>query len=347
MNITKPTTIMRDLSATPRTTGFVAVDLGFHADPGTFTPEVVASEQARLGGKEHWRWRKEYMRDFGAQAGRPVFEAHWIDHQRESQFSAILTMEWAPEHPNKFIENPHGGLRIYRMPDEQPEALPDGAESVRRATGLGIDVGEGVGASDSTVQVFFADNREQAAEYASNRIKPTDLGRLAVDLAKFYNSGLICCVRKMHGITTLRAILDDCGYPHVWRSKPTDKASEYDAKSHGWPGGESSSPYLFGKWMDALEHKQTILHSQTTIDQHTQYIYDEAGRITHQARVDMPAEVRERHGDLVIGCALAYRACLDMPKYRKVVEQEAPPRFSFKSRRKDARKKAKSSKEWN
>ena len=346
MLIDAPTVLMRDVSAKPLSTGFVAVDLGYRADPGTFTPELIRSEQARLGGKDHWRWRKEYMRDFGAQAGKPVFEAHWLDRQRERQIQPLAVLEWAPDTEEKFRENPHGNLRIYRWPDTQPEALPDGATAVRRATGLGIDVGEGVGASDSTIQVFFADNREQAAEFASNRIKPTDLGRLAVDLARYYNEGLICCVRKMHGITTLRAILDDCGYPHVWRQKPTDRSSSYDAKSHGWPGGEASSPYLFGKWMDGLEHDDTTLHSQITIDQHTQYIYDESGRITHQARVDMPAEVRERHGDLVVGSALAYRACLDLPKFRKVVGKPAPGRFSFEGRRREAIRAKKAEEEW-
>ena len=47
-------------------------------------------------------------------------------------------------------------------------------------------------------------------------------------------------------------------------------------------------------------------------------------------------EVRERHGDLVVACALAYRACLDMPKYRKQYDARIKP-YSFEWRAQQAR----------
>lgn len=337
LTIIKPTVIRRGISAKPLSTGFVGVDLGYEADPIAFTPEVIAEESAGMGGRDSWRWRKEYERDFAAQAGRPVFEGNWLDAQRVHQINPILTLAWDPkggDTPEKrLFEHPEGEVRIFRHPTEQPEDMPADTLRVKRACGIGIDVGEGVGQSDSTIQVFFADNREQAAEFASNSIRPTDLGRLAVDLARYYNDALICCVRKMHGITTLRAILDECQYPHVWRTKVTDRTTEFSAKNYGWPGGESSSPYLFGKWIDAMQRDEVILRSLLTIEQHRQYIYDERGRITHQQLVDVPVEVRERHGDLVVACALAYRACIDLPKFRDVVKRPVPGIRTWKGRK--------------
>ena len=296
------------ISARPTATGFVAVDLGYEADPIAFTPDVIASEKAALPG---WRWRKEYERDFGAQAGMPVFEPEWLDAQRSQIRNPECRLAWGQE-TNTVSRHETGDILVWGDPDEPRPGQPAGfGPGPPRPCGIGIDVGEGVGQSDSTIQVFFADTIEQCAEFASNTIKPTDLGRVAVALAKHYNNALICCVRKMHGITVLRSILDDCGYQTVWRQKSTDRVTEINAASYGWPGGEASSPYLFGTWIDAIQHRRAMLHSQTTLDQHRQYIYDVTGRITHQARADLPAQVRERHGDLVIGCALAYRACLD------------------------------------
>lgn len=316
MKITQPTVLIpakpdgttgAALTAKPTATGFVAVDLGPDADPIAMTPEILAGERAGLPG---WRFQKEYCRNFGAQAGMPVFEQSWLDALAPGIVDAPLHMSWSSI-TGTVTHDPDGDIRVWKRPDTPLEAL-SGVSGLRyRPCGIGIDVGEGVGASDSTIQVFFADNREQAAEYASNVVKPTDLGRIAVALARHYNSATICCVRKMHGITTLRAIMDDCGYRQVWRAKTNDRIVEQDTSSYGWPGGEASSPYLFGTWMDAIQHKQTILHSQTCLDQHRQYIYDPNGRITHQSLANLPPEVRERHGDLVIGCALAYRACLD------------------------------------
>jgi len=353
MKITEPTRIMRDLTARPTRTGFVSVDLGYNADPIAFTPDVIATEREGLPG---WRWRKEYEREWDAQAGQPVFDNAWLDIQAERIVNPIQTAAWDAEATShdiepisnlspSIVEREHGPIKLFKLPNEQPASLPEGATRVTRACGIGIDVGEGVGQSDSTIQVFFADNYEQAAEYASSSVRPADLGRIAVALAKLYNDALICCVRKMHGITVLRTIMDDCGYAHVWRTKPTDKDMELDSKSYGWPGGEASSPYLFGKWVDAMQYDATILHGLTTLQQHRQYIYDEDGRIVHQAIATLPVNVREKHGDLVIACALAYRACLDMPKYTAERKKKIKP-YSFEWRAERARIKKERS-EWD
>ncbi len=344
LTITEPTQVCQGVSARPTKTGFVSVDLAYQADPIAFTAEVIAGERAGLPG---WRWEKEYERAWDAQAGQPVFDNEWLAWQAARIEKPMMTLAWNPEAKAMGVESVHlehpalvqqdrGPIKIFRMPETPPEVLPAGVLGLRRTCGVGIDVGEGVGASDSTIQVFFTDNKEQAAEYASNTVRPADLGRIAVALARFYNDALICCVRKMHGITVLRTILDECGYPMVWRSKPMDRVMELDAKSYGWAGGEASSPYLFGKWTDALQYDTVRLHSLTTLDQHRQYIYDASGRITHQSRADLPVEVRARHGDLVVACALAYRACLDMPRYRKERTRAVVP-YSFEWRAQQAR----------
>ncbi len=66
-----------------------------------------------------------------------------------------------------------------------------------------MDVSEGVGESDSTVEVFAGDTREQAAELADNHMTPAELGRFAAAVARFYNDALVCCVRPMHGMQKL------------------------------------------------------------------------------------------------------------------------------------------------
>ena len=329
MLITEPTIILPSnkhdlgLTARPCDTGFVAVALGMGADPIAFTDDIVEGERKGMPG---WRFRKEYLRDFTAQAGQPVFEIDWLAVQRTRLRDPIKRYDYiidATKGRAVLVEDSTGSIRVFVGADSKPAELPQ-ARDVQRQYAIGMDVGEGVGASDSTIQVFAVDNREQVAAFASNTITPTDLGRLAVAIAQEYHQALICCVRKMHGVTTLRAIMDDAGYKHVWRTKIDSKTTEQATDKYGWPGGEASSPYLFGKWVDAIQYNQCILHDLTTIDQHQQYIYDEMGRITHQKLIDMPVEVRERHGDLVIACALAFRACLDQPKYGRVGEGRQP-----------------------
>ncbi len=311
--------IMPGLVARLNNNGFTACELRMEAAPEIFTDAVIKSEMAALPG---WRFRKEYLLDFDAQSGKPVFEPAWLDVQRARLCDPIYRMDL--DESGKLVKRDGGRLAVWIPPDFRPKEVPSTIKSARLGFAAGLDVAEGVLASDSTIEVFRAANREQAAELADNAIAPTDLGRFAVAVGRYYNNALLCPVRKLHGLTTLRAILDECAYPYVWHDKIADRIFPSQTDRMGWRGGEASSEFLFGPWTDAIQHDKTILHSANCLKQHQQYIFDEMGRITHQALAQMPVQVRERHGDRVVGCALAYRACLDMPAFVRMVEKEVP-----------------------
>ena len=186
-------------------------------------------------------------------------------------------------------------------------------------------------------------NREQAACLACNKIRPSELGRFAAVIGRWYNDALICCVLKLHGLTALRAITD-VGYPRIWRkTNPRQGQVEVKTKSLGWPYGEVGD-LLLGRWRDALATKGLVtLHDLQTIQQHRQYVYDEHGRPCHQQLRSEPVSIRETHGDLVIGAALMYRAVIDLPLYLKVEPKRAPARSA--AGRSEARRKAKKERE--
>lgn len=319
------------ITARKNTNGFVAVDIGMACDPEVFTPEMVALEAAGLGGIKGWRFCKEYFRDWLAQSGQPVFEPPWIERQHARAIDPIYCMDL--DSHGRLVSGNAGRVKVFVDPQSQPEHGVPGVERVTRQFGIGMDVGEGVGESDSTIQVMCRDRMEHAAEFASNRIHPAPLGRLAAAVARYFNNALICPVRKMHGITVIRGIKES-GYTRIWHSRTATRIVDVRSKDLGWPKGEATSADLFGPWMNAMEKDAVILHGLTTIQQHGQYIYDEFGRITHQALAHLPVEVRQRHGDLVIGIALAYRACLDLPRFTDFVPPKAPV-MSFKHRREE------------
>lgn len=340
MKIVEPTVLMRGMTAKPTSRGFVVVDIGPEADPAGLPADVLDGEKVKLGCKRQldgtwklsWKYRREYLRDFDAQQGQPVFEADPMEMLRVGLRDPIYRMDL--DEGGWLVQRRHGRLLVYQEPDSQPttlnaelyrrirgEAPPEYWGHVVRACGIGIDVSEGVSASNSSIEVFFADNFEQAAELADSTISPADLGRFAVATARFYNQALICCVRKMHGITTQRTMLDECHYTNLWHHRIAERIYEHRAEEVGWKRGETSDDLLFGRWIDAVERRVPILHSLACWQEHTQYIYDEAGRIVMQEKADLPVDVRKRHGDRVVGCALAFVACLDVPKFQKIVER--------------------------
>jgi len=339
--------IMAGMTARGNYNEFVAVDLGIEADPKTFTPALIASEKRGMPG---WRWLKEYQRDWDAQTGSPVFEEEWIARQR---LHAIDPVERMDLHKvlvegrvqrdslghTKYIlvHKAKGRVKIFVRPDSIPPGDPAGSRR-RRTAGIGMDVGEGVEKSDSTISVMFADIREQAATVACNTIRPGELGRLAALVGRLYNDALICCVRKMHGLTAIRSIADS-GYPMIWRGTDPKKMAAPKIKDLGWSHGEATSDLLFGRWIDAMGSEDLItLRDLETIEQHRQYIYDEMGRACHQRLKSQPVAVREKHGDLVIATALAYRACIDLPKY-KIRPAEQAPQNSAEGRRQNRQRK--------
>jgi len=338
--ITKPTVLIPPnnidigLTARPNRNGFVAVDLGMGADPETFTSALVASERA---GMPSWRFRKEYLRDWEAQSGQPVFEAEWLDWQRLREREPLYCLDVRDQcdlegevmrrddgQPIRELhKTPRGRIRVFVDPSDSPASLPAGIAGGRRSFAMGIDVSEGVGSSDSTIVVMASDTKEQAAAFNCNRTHPGELGRIAALLARYYGDALVCPVRKMHGITTIRAMVDD-GYTRIWRHAAAGRLVELESSELGWKKGESSDELLFGRWGDALQNDWCKLHDMETVRQHTQYIYDELGRIVFQSLSSLPLEARARHGDLVVAAALAYRACLDLGLYRMLQPYEAP-----------------------
>lgn len=320
MRILEPTILCPGLSARPTSTGFVAVDLGYTADEIAFTPEIIASERARLPG---WRWRKEYERDFSAQSGQPFFSPEAIDAQRQNLRNPVGLYD---------IRNGQlapvpgiGRVRVYHLPTEQPQDLPPGSERVDMAFGIGMDVAEGVGKSDSAIEVFSVLGRVQFAELTDSHISPPDLGRLAVALAEFYHDALICCVRKMHGITTLRTMIDERHYPHLWHHRISSGIVERSASALGWAKGESSDELLFGRYKDAFDSGRVTVRSQLLLDQHRQYQFSESGEVIHSATAGMSIVERQRHGDACVASALAHRACMDLPVYRNVHAKRRTP----------------------
>ena len=232
-----------------------------------------------------------------------------------------------------------GRVRCWVHPDSQPEGLPAGIVSVRRTFAGGNDVGEGVEASDTTMVVLCGDSREQAAEWALNTITPTDAGRLAVAVCRFYHGALACPVRKMHGLTMIRAMVDECGYGRLWRDQHVTTAAKVRTDQLGWPKGEASDEYLFGRMVDAIQYHRITIHSAELMRQLRQYIYDEMGRITLSTLADTPVELRRRHGDLAVALALAWRAASDLPRFVDVKVVDTAPKGSMNWRdEQDARK---------
>jgi hypothetical protein len=323
------------MTAKPLNTGFVALSVHYTADPIGWTQDRIDATARRLGGRGSWKWRKEMEMDANAQSGESVFDPDWLDIQERKHIKPpLLRMEIGQD--DKLYEHSTGRIRIWIKPDQMPRDLPQGTSRAELTFGVGIDVGAGTGQSNSTVEVFATQGMEQAAEFASSGVSPTYLGHVGVAIARFFNDALICCVQKMHGITTIRAMTDDCGYTNLWRNVSHDKMVETQTGGRiGWVQGENSQALLMNQMgaslerasggVDVLSTQSAIIHSFELLEELRQYIYDDAGRPTLSRTRTLNAAARKSHGDRVIGTATSMQACMDLPPWRNAQAASIKP----------------------
>lgn len=329
--------IVPGITARMNSSEWVAVDLSYLADPIAFTPEVIASEKRRL---PEWRWQKEYERNFHAQAGQSVIDAEWLRWQDPHICNPLYTLSWDPKTKElaRVTDGAPGAVQVWIHPDSQPPNRPEHMVKTVRSFAIGIDVAEGVGASDSAITGIVADTKETAFEFKSNRITPTELGHLAAALGRMFNMALILCVRKMHGLTTIREMADVEGYPLLWHDRVLDRVVQITTDKLGWQGAEASDQNLFGPWRKAWEEHLVICHSAEMQLQGSQYIFDDMGWIVHQRNVDLPMAARARHGDVFISGALAWRAVCDVPLFKAQVPEDVAPYRSLNWRDEEIKK---------
>lgn len=316
------TSLMTGLKARRLSTGYLAVDLSYKADPEGWTEQRITDMKEELSS---WQWRKEMERDFGAQAGQPLFGTEALDRMRGQVRKPLYRMDLSDKH--ELVMRDSGRLAVYMDPSDQPPVLPSGVEHVDRSFGIGIDVSEGVAKSDSALEVFTGDTYEQAAELADSRITPVELGRFAAATGHYFNQALICCVRKVHGLAVLRTMVDEKHYPRVWFERRDHKHVPQKTHDLGYGGSEMALLYMVDGYKDAIQRGALRLSSQQCLNQHYQYIYDKEGRLTIQHLADESPGKRSRHGDMVIACALAYKAICDLPKFQKVMETMTTERW--------------------
>lgn len=318
--ITEQRVFRQGLSAWPLDTGFVAVDLGFECDPDSFPEAIMDLERKRLPA---WMFRKEYLRDWDAQIGMPVFDVEKLDAAKVHLRNPLYRMDL--DGSGELTVRKGGRLAVYMEPDAQPENLPDNVKSVKRGFVIGMDVSAGVGLTDSTMEVFSADTLEQAAELADPNITPQTLGIFAAAVGRWYNNAMINCVNKIHGLTTIRAIVDDCKYFYVWHNRLASGVVQRRTDKLGWGKGEQTDELLFDTYLHSLEAGNVTIRSKQCHTQHYQYVWDEKGKACLKKRVGENEMLRRRHADMVVGCGLAFRCAQDVMKTKGTIFKALSP----------------------
>lgn len=236
-----------------------------------------------------------------------------------------------------FRSDPKGHLKLWMNADVNGKPLADDYF-------VTADVATGTGASNSVLSGGRRSTHEKILEYANPNIRPEDLARYAIALARWLQSetsmpALLAWEANGPGRNFGDRVIDE-KFQHIYYRRKEDKVEKDETAFPGWWSTRETKKSLIGNYRDALKEGDFINPSVDAIEECRQYVYDGDG-VTHMSarNTNDPTGAEDNHGDRVIADALLHHVMHG--KVAKAVEVPAIPEGSLLSRRircEDARK---------
>ena len=208
--------------------------------------------------------------------------------------------------PMDFVESGNGKLRLWIKPTLGLK-LPDD-----RNYALGVDIATGTGASNSAISVGDCLSGEKVAEYVDPKIRPDELGRLAVALGKWFKG----MQKEAHMVweapgpgRNFGDVVMGSGYRNVYYRKNELAINAKSGTVPGWWPTKDEKRSLYGEYRRALNEGEFINRSADALRECKEIVYTDGGWVIHgrsMANVD-PSGARENHGDRPTADALCWK----------------------------------------
>jgi hypothetical protein len=160
-----------------------------------------------------------------------------------------------------------------------------GAQPGKRYIVAVDSAGGGAEGDFAAVQVVEAETGLQCAEL-QQRLRPAELARAAVQLAREYNQALLVVERNNHGTAVVAYAETSEGYTRLYRQ----------GGETGWWTSSASKPEMLARLGSVLEHTPLRLRSRRLLAECRTFVASERGRMGAT-----PGE----HDDLVMAMAMA------------------------------------------
>jgi len=235
--------------------------------------------------------------------GMPWFDQK-ILHEMMEHVAAPPLMRGYFEHAEtdsrspRFVEQDQGPIAVWKTPDPL------------LTFSLGMDVGEGVGADYTVIQVVCNETGEVVASYRSNRVRPELAGVDAYLLGSYYNFGLLGIERNGPGLATLAVCERGMaeypqikGYPNLYYHTYTDRKVPEETRRLGWITNKTTKEAMLSRLALTLESRGLKIFSKTTLLEMQGFVWD-AERKTFRQNYKAP-DSRLAHDDEIMALAIA------------------------------------------
>lgn len=248
---------------------------------------------------EQLKWRRRKI----AALGRSLFLQEYAE-DAESCWAAAGGMFYDAEllkalqarAPQPIRSELGGTLQIYAEP---PQGERRGIGPNPERVILGADTAEGGGGDRSTWSARSFPSWRVLSTFADNRVTPKAFAALLNQWGRAYGGALLVVEKNAHGITVLRHLRDDHGYPvdRIYHRRPLDQQQEQESERIGWATTKESKPLL-------LDAGRELLHAAR--DGHAGAPTADVLRDAWAVRRDDKGEVSLNGRDLLVADMLAW-----------------------------------------
>ncbi len=190
-----------------------------------------------------------------------------------------------------------------------------------RRYGIGFDISQGTGFSNSTMAIVDLDLKSKIGELATAWMDPREFAVCGVAMARWFNNAKMIWGKQGSGIAFSKRVYE-LGYRNVFSRSP----DPWNDKWNSTPGVSEDQDSKLGMhtlYRSALYSGQFENPSEPAIVECLQYQYNENGYVEHSTEGDPEdtSDAKKNHGDLVVADAMA-NILLGAPTVLKTQDDE-------------------------
>lgn len=188
---------------------------------------------------------------------------------------------------------------------------------------MGVDISEGLATEKSDYSVAWI-NRighkpapdVHVATYRSNRINPTHLSGVVVNLGKWYNEAQIAIEYNTYQ-TTGDLVYNFYAYPNLFRWKHYDSVGSKNSNKYHWLTQQNSKPQLWQTGVMALRERSWYIHDRMFAHEMKRFQKDDYDSKKAEAETNF-------HDDVVMAALIARYTSHDLDYYDETLASPPP-----------------------
>jgi hypothetical protein len=222
--------------------------------------------------------------------------------------------------PIRFYENKGGKFKLWFFlgkGDKPP---------TKNKVTLGVDVSAGTGSSNSCISGWDVVTNEKILEFASPYVRPEELARLAVSLARWLGNAFLLWEANGPGRQFGDRVME-LGYGNIYYKKKDESITKKSTTIPGWHATRETKLVLLGSYRNMIEKQKCANRSKDALDETLEYVFLPNGSVVHSRSTDKedPSGAGASHGDRVIADALGVLGLREIASSPKVEEPKIPP----------------------